>query len=219
MCNQQADQQKRCRRRHKCSYSFGQEPIPDCCAYCALYALWYALTKLHQQKKIPCRELESYSLAPCSELLPVSLCARRGTQVLVVMLPKGRVGRLHDESARTVLEKGLIGAAFWKCSQSPLWDQRFAICRSDPSVGPVPPALHGFSAVAVLAPFRGKHHLGTFLSGNRPVNRNTGNCFLQRATPRRKLLLALRHRGMLGDRIVPTIRPMHCTMPAVQFCR
>ena len=123
---------------------------------------------------------------PCRELLPVSLCLaslRRRSQVLIVMLPHRRVGRLHDESARTVLEKGLLRAAFWKSDQSPLRAHRFTISRPVPSVGPVPPALHGDTAVGVAAPFRGNHHLGTFLSGSRPVYRNTGSCFLQRATP------------------------------------
>ena len=123
---------------------------------------------------------------PCRELLPVSLCLaslRRLGQVRIVMLPHRRVGRLHADSARTVLEKGLVLAAVWKADQSPLRAHRFTISRPVPSVGPVAPALHGDTAVGVAAPFRGNHHLGTFLSGSRPVYRNTGSCFLQRATP------------------------------------
>ena len=125
---------------------------------------------------------------PCRELLPVSLCLaslRRLGQVRIVMLPHRRVGRLLDDSARTVLEKGLLLAAVWQADQSPLRAHRFTISRPVPSVGPVPPGLHGDTAVGVAAPFRGNHHLGTFLSGSRPVYRNTGSCFLQRATPRR----------------------------------
>jgi hypothetical protein len=82
-----------------------------------------------------------------------------------------------------VLEKGLLLAAVWQADQSPLRAHRFTISRPVPSVGPVAPALHGDTAVGVAAPFRGNHHLGTFLSGSRPVYRNTGSCFLQRATP------------------------------------
>jgi hypothetical protein len=131
----------------------------------------------------PCREVlpakknsaERYSLSP--------LLLARPCQVLIVMLPHRRVGRLHDESARTVLEKGLVPAAVWQGDQSPLRAEAFTISRPVPSVGPVAPALNGETAVGVAAPCCGDDHLGTFLSGSRPVYRNTGSCFLQRATP------------------------------------
>ena len=118
---------------------------------------------------------ERYSLSP---LLLARLC-----QVLIVMLPHRRVGRLHDESARTVLEKAFVHASGWQANQSPLRADAFTISRPVPSVGPVAPALHGETAVGVAAPFRGNRNLGTFLSGSRSVYRNTGSCFLQRATP------------------------------------
>ena len=118
---------------------------------------------------------ESYSLSP---LPRARLC-----QVLIVMLPHRRVGRLHDESARTVLEKAFVHASGWQANQSPLRAEALIISRPVPSVGPVAPALHDNTAVGVAAPFRGDRNLGTFLSGSRSVYRNTGSCFLQRATP------------------------------------
>ena len=126
-----------------------------------------------QQKK---KTAERHSLSPLR-------LARLCRQVLIVMLPHRRVGTLHAESARTVLEKALVHASAWQANQSPLRAHAFTISRSIPSVGPVAPALHRETAVGVAAPFRGDHHLGTFLSGSRPVYRNTGSCFLQRVTP------------------------------------
>ena len=131
----------------------------------------------------PCREVlpakknsaERYSLSP--------LLLARPCQVLIVMLPHRRVGRLHDESARTVLEKAFVHASGWQANQSPLRAVALIISRPVPSVGPVAPALHNNTAVGVAAPFRGDRNLGTFLSGSRSVYRNTGSCFLQRATP------------------------------------
>ena len=137
---------------------------------------------------LPAESQRATPSTPCRELLPVSLCLaslRRLGQVRIVMLPHRRVGRLLDDSARTVLEKGLLLAAVWQADQSPLRAHRFTISRPVPSVGPVPPALHGDTAVGVAAPCCGDDHLGTFLSGSRPVYRNTGSCFLLRATPRR----------------------------------
>ena len=181
-----------------------------------------------------CRVLhpaESYSLKLISESHPLASgrcrlrarrrarsIARHTDQVVIVMLPHRRVRRLNHDSPRRVLQERLVNAACWEGYQCPLGAQGFNISPTVPSVGPVSPALRDDAAVNLAAPFRWNGNLGTFLSRGRPVYRNTGSCFLQRATPRRELLLALRHRGMLGDRIVPTKRPMHCTMPAVQFC-
>jgi hypothetical protein len=120
---------------------------------------------------------ESYSL------LCLAATATRLCQVRIVMLPYRRVGRLHTDSPRTVFDKGLVLAAGWQAHQSPLRAHAFTISRPVPSVGPVAPALHGDTAVGVAAPFRGNRNLGTFLSGSRSVYRNTGSCFLQRATP------------------------------------
>ena len=159
----------------------------DSCVLCVLCRVFMirtaALAKI-------CREVvpaERYSLqkkksAERYSLSPLRL-ARQSRQVLIVMLPHRRVGRLHDESARTVLEKAFVHASGWQANQSPLRAHAFTISRPVPSVGPVAPALHGDTAVDVAAPFRGNHYLGTFLSGSRPVYRNTGSCFLQRATP------------------------------------
>ena len=157
----------------------------DSCVFCVLCRVFMirtaALAKIcwevlpaerySLQKK---NSAERYSLSP---LLLARLC-----QVLIVMLPQRRVGRLHDESARTVLEKAFVPASGWQANQSPLRAEAF-ISRPVPSVGPVAPALHGKTAVGVAAPFRGDRNLGTFLSGSRSVHRNTGSCFLQRATP------------------------------------
>ena len=192
----------------------------DSCVLCVLCRVFMirtaALVKIcwevlpAERYSLQKKTAERYSLSP---LRLARLC-----QVLIVMLPHRRIGRLHDESARTVLEKAFVHASGWQANQSPLRAKAFIISLPVPSVGPVAPALHGETAVDVAAPCCGDRNLGTFLSGSRPVYRNTGSCFLQRATPRRELLLALRHRGMLGDRIVPTKRPKHCTKPAVQSC-
>ena len=160
----------------------------DSCVLCVLCRVFMIRTaalakiKARQKKNYGDKSLqrenisaESYSLSP---LPRARLC-----QVLIVMLPHRRVGRLHAESPRTVFEQGFVPAAGWQAHQSPLRAKALIISRPVPSVGPVAPALHCETAVGVAAPCRGDHHLGTFLSGSRPVYRNTGSCFLQRATP------------------------------------
>ena len=162
----------------------------DSCVLCVLCRVFMIRTAALVKICWEVLPAERYSLQKknCREVLPVSLCLaslRRRNQVLIVMLPHRRVGRLHDESARTVLEKSLVPAAVWQADQSPLRAEAFIISLPVPSVGPVAPALNGETAVDVAAPCCGDTHLGTFLSGSRPVYRNTGSCFLQRATPRR----------------------------------
>ena len=94
--------------------------------------------RLSLPRGTPCKKkvsAERYSLSP----LPLArLC-----QVRIVMLPHRRVGRLHDESARTVLEKAFVHASGWQANQSPLRAEAFTISRPVPSVGPVTPALNG----------------------------------------------------------------------------
>ena len=158
----------------------------DSCVFCVLCRVFMIRTAALAKICWEVLPAERYSLqqknsADRYSLSPLLLA--RPCQVLIVMLPHRRVGRLHDESARTVLEKGLVPAAVWQGDQSPLRAEAFTISRPVPSVGPVAPALNGETAVGVAAPCCGDHHLGTFLSGSRPVYRNTGSCFLQRATP------------------------------------
>ena len=152
-----------------------------CLLCCVFMICTAALAKIYSLQRVT-------PSTPCRELLPVSLCLaslRPLGQVRIVMLLHRWVRRLHADSARTVVEKGPVLAANWNADQSPLRAHRCTISRPVPSVGPVPPGLHGDTAVGVAAPFRGNHHLGKFLSGSRPVYRNTGSCCLQRATPRR----------------------------------
>ena len=183
-CNKQADQQKRCRRRMLLNVGARADSWL-LCVLCGVFMICTAaLAKIYALQRstpsTPCRELlsaESYSL------LCLAATATRLCQVRIVMLPYRRVGRLHTDSPRTVCDKGLVLAAGWQAHQSPLRAHAFTISRPVPSVGPVAPALHGETAVGVAAPFRGNRNLGTFLSGSRSVYRNTGSCFLQRATP------------------------------------
>ena len=127
----------------------------DSCVLCVLCRVFMirtaALAKI-------CREVllaERYSLqkktAERYSLSPLRL-ARLCRKALIVMLPHRRVGRLHDESARTVLEKSLVPAAVWQADQSPLRAEAFIISLPVPSVGPVAPALNGETAVDVAAP-------------------------------------------------------------------
>ena len=156
----------------------------DSCVFCVLCRVFMirtaALAKICREE-LPAERYslqkknsaERYSLSP---LLLARLC-----QVLIVMLPQRRVGRLRPHCAR----EGFVPAAAWQGDQSPLRAEAFIISLPVPSVGPVATALHGETAVDVAAPCCGDRNLGTFLSGSRPVYRNTGSCFLQRATPRR----------------------------------